>query len=559
MSQRKSSRAKPRIPIDVPNEPAKSQEGSSQHRLPSTAAVRETIESVIIAFILAFLFRTFEAEAFVIPTGSMAPTLMGRHKDVVCPKCGCPYQVSASEEVEQAGVSRRKLPRVAAGTCPMCRYTMSLLKDPSYSGDRILVDKLSYDLHKLQRWDVIVFKYPGSASLNFIKRLVGLPGETIRIQNGDIWARRPEDKTLGDAGFQIARKSPRKLLAMLQPVFDNDYMPRIAEYGWPARWYADSPKDAATWKAEDDATFRTDGRADGDHWLRYHHRAPSYAQWQQSKMAPSDSVDVRPGWITDFTAYDTGRPEGAFVDPAPERVALGQYWVGDLAFACTVEVESGEGELALELCKGGRQFQCRFDLATGRATLSISGHDMNDWRPTASTALRGKGTHEVMFSNCDDELLLWVDGRVVAFDAPTTYPPLGNTSHKPSDLAPVGVSASGAVVRIGHLRVFRDLFYIALNGGAQGNVHGYPTAHEHADFSLESTPSEPDRFFVLGDNSPKSKDGRLWGREHWVDRDLLIGKAMFIYWPHPWHEIRTPWVHVPFPYFPNFSGMGLVR
>ena len=53
-----------------------------------------------IAFILAFLFRTFEAEAFVIPTGSMAPTLMGRHKDLKCEKCGYPYQVSASEEVD---------------------------------------------------------------------------------------------------------------------------------------------------------------------------------------------------------------------------------------------------------------------------------------------------------------------------------------------------------------------------------------------------------------------------------------------------------------------------
>src|SRR6186713_318784 len=61
-------------------------------------AFRETVESIVIAFVLAFLFRTFEAEAFVIPTGSMAPTLMGRHKDVECPKCGYHYTVSASEE-----------------------------------------------------------------------------------------------------------------------------------------------------------------------------------------------------------------------------------------------------------------------------------------------------------------------------------------------------------------------------------------------------------------------------------------------------------------------------
>ena len=47
--------------------------------------LRETIESIAIAFMLAFLFRTFEAEAFVIPTGSMAPTLMGKHLDITCP------------------------------------------------------------------------------------------------------------------------------------------------------------------------------------------------------------------------------------------------------------------------------------------------------------------------------------------------------------------------------------------------------------------------------------------------------------------------------------------
>ena len=44
--------------------------------------VRETIESVIVAIILAMLFRGFEAEAFIIPTGSMAPSLQGQHMDL---------------------------------------------------------------------------------------------------------------------------------------------------------------------------------------------------------------------------------------------------------------------------------------------------------------------------------------------------------------------------------------------------------------------------------------------------------------------------------------------
>ena len=97
-------------------------------RVPAGATqrtIRETIESIVVAFVLAFLFRTFEAEAFVIPTGSMAPTLQGRHKDLICPKCGTHYRVSASSEVgddSQADSGEAPPKGVVEGTCPNCRY-----------------------------------------------------------------------------------------------------------------------------------------------------------------------------------------------------------------------------------------------------------------------------------------------------------------------------------------------------------------------------------------------------------------------------------------------------
>ena len=81
-------------------------------------AVRETVESIVIAFVLAFLFRTFEAEAFVIPTGSMAPTLMGRHKDVDCPKCGYRFQVNASEEDGEELL--RSMAQLRSRACTRC-------------------------------------------------------------------------------------------------------------------------------------------------------------------------------------------------------------------------------------------------------------------------------------------------------------------------------------------------------------------------------------------------------------------------------------------------------
>ena len=103
MSKSKSSPAKP---ADKNRGSAK--KSPEKPAASSSAAIRETVESIVIAFVLAFLFRTFEAEAFVIPTGSMAPTLMGRHKDLDCPKCGYPYQVSASEEVDAERRQRRR-------------------------------------------------------------------------------------------------------------------------------------------------------------------------------------------------------------------------------------------------------------------------------------------------------------------------------------------------------------------------------------------------------------------------------------------------------------------
>ena len=81
---------------------------------------REAIESIVIAIVLAFLFRAFEAEAFVIPTGSMAPTLQGRHKDVRCPECGYRYQAGASADAED------QFGEVEAVTCPACHYDQEL-------------------------------------------------------------------------------------------------------------------------------------------------------------------------------------------------------------------------------------------------------------------------------------------------------------------------------------------------------------------------------------------------------------------------------------------------
>jgi signal peptidase I len=318
---------------------------------PSNDGLRETVESVVVAFVLAFLFRTFEAEAFVIPTGSMAPTLMGRHKDLACEHCGFPYRVSAKDEVDDEG---RRFGGIQMETsmCPNCRYTMDLgsrplqAKYPSFKGDRILVGKFPYSFSSPERWDVVVFKFPIRAHQNFIKRLVGLPNETIRIVHGDIYV-----KPVTEQDFGIARKPPEKLLAMLQTVYDNDYAsPDMVKKGWPPRWqaWAESVNQAVQsgfpqaqqrladesgdWKVSEDLTeFEYRGEGSEPAWIRYTHTVPSPDDWRRLKEGLP--VSATPLKIEDFNAYNMGRS-----NDARQYHPYYPAWVGDLGVECEVEV-----------------------------------------------------------------------------------------------------------------------------------------------------------------------------------------------------------------------------
>ena len=561
----------------------------------SPESIRETVESVVIAFILAFLFRTFEAEAFVIPTGSMAPTLMGRHKDMECPECGYFYRASASQEVDSL-TNRLTNNWTVGGTCPMCRFPMDIGRGnpqgesyKSYSGDRILVEKFPYQFRDPERFEVSVFKFPGGASTNYIKRICGLPNETVRIQYGDLHV-----KPNGEAEFTIARKEdPRKLLAVLQPVYDTAYVaPTLIEAGLPQRWIngdgtpLGSP---GTWSTEDHESFRVDGQASDDIWLRYQHVVPTPSHWNFLKHPDlwEDLKDLGPPrrqLISDFTAYNTKRTrDNQSICPLSGQ---GVHWVGDLALEADLNIQSDSGAVLFELIEGGRRFHCAVDVATGIAALSIDG-ESSLGTPKAETKLRGPGRYQVRFANADDQLRLWIDGREIEFDSPTTYQPLGNHVPTVADLLPAAIASRGVEMEVRRLRLLRDLYYIADKRAMDGPLADYdfyqaydnvhrgirPIANDIED--LLSTPElwsvfsdlrpiefelGEGEFLALGDNSGESRDSRLWcgeGIGPEVPRELLIGKALFIYWPHS--EDRVPGTGIPFPFFPNFKRMHVIR
>ena len=154
---------------------------------------REIAETVVFVVVLVLMLKTFVAEAFVIPTGSMAETLYGYHKMVTCERCEYVFPLNCSSEVDpQNGVRREAL----NCRCPNCQHAMKWTKvedGPSWSsGDRVLVAKFLFDndhLWRPHRHEVFVFKYPrepqkGTTAWNYIKRCEGEPEETIAIFSG---------------------------------------------------------------------------------------------------------------------------------------------------------------------------------------------------------------------------------------------------------------------------------------------------------------------------------------------------------------------------------------
>lgn len=140
----------------------------------SLKSLRDTVEAIVVALLLAFVIRAFVVQAFKIPSGSMLETLQ--------------------------------------------------------IGDHLLVTKFAYDLRlpstvfldttdgkvlftvgEPERGDIIVFKYPEDETKDFIKRVVALPGETIEIH----------DKVVFIDGQPLDEPYVRHTKHTMEPVRDN--------------------------------------------------------------------------------------------------------------------------------------------------------------------------------------------------------------------------------------------------------------------------------------------------------------------------------------------------
>lgn len=527
---------------------------------PPRESYRETVEAIVVALILALVVRGFEAQAFVIPTGSMAPTLMGWHKEITCPQCGYVYTVNASDEGERRPYARQ----VFSGICVNCRYQARHLDEqPSFKGDRILVMMFPYDLPFLpgaktpERWDVVVFRYPEEPETSYIKRLVGLPGETIRIEHGDLYIKAP-----GESAFRLARKPLHHQSAMQMTVHDDRHRARaLADRPEWARWRSASSGGWA--EGSSPGLYRADASSSSD-WveMRYRHLVPDPEQWEALIADHPLPRAPRPTLITDFYSYNTNLTSevASLVDDLLEgrNAWLQPHWVGDLTLSASVEVKSPGGEVRLELIKAGVPHRCTIDVATGMARFTRGDETILEH----ASPVKGPGRYSLEFANVDDRMTLWVDGRSISesgveYDRGDEVPvPTAN------DLSPVGIAVRNGSIEVSDLVLKRDIYYTQNPGQTDYfDVWGSPPPRNPVElFDFLSDPARfaelaktghreyslgDDRFMMMGDNSPRSKDSRGWDsadrfweppapdREPWeVPRDLITGKAFFIYWPH---------------------------
>ena len=523
--------------------------------VPQRESIKETLESLVVALILAFVFRAFIVEAFVIPTGSMAPTLYGAHGTLLCEDCGVEFAYGVRDLAEARRT--REISRQSRAICPNCNHVNTNLpvSDDQMNperGDRILVLKWPFDIGGASlgpsRWDVVVFKDPSDGTTNFIKRLVGLPNEVLMIADGDVYTvpldqlseeavatldtirhekyeRREGIRRGGqltpvpqnvldelDEKMRIARKTATAQQPLWFTVYDNDYPPSKPDPRQP-QWQA-SAGEASGW----DTSLRRLTFTDAG--------------------TPNDAIELTGKNIETVCAYNipAGRPEP----------------VSDMRIRFVLTPESEDGTILVRLSKDRRQFWATVAFE-GQVSLAESQEPPTETTPImASTKLPpfvpGKSV-EISFQNLDYRLALSIGEEEVLTSSddpqsPAYYAPDLHSLRRmrPGYAPPPQIQGRGGSFELAHLAIQRDEYYYY---DVAFRALSLPWAPRSGWASQESPLLlRGHEYFMLGDNTAASKDSRLWdeGAPHLrargdafqlgtVPQDQLIGKAFFVYWP----------------------------
>lgn len=495
----------------------------------------DTISVLLVSFSLAMVFRGFVLEGFVIPTGSMAPTLLGDNIRIRSGETGYDYAVDSQPVLFAAKrtAGGRDFPQAVYD--PMISQQIPVGNEPNNQlasdvrlGDRILVLKYLWPFHGPERYDAVVFKNPtdpvGDAAY-YVKRCVGLPNERFAIADGDVFTGPP---TGAPTDMRIARKEQLAQRGCWIPVYDSDYQP------------VDITKmESATKRAWMGAPFRGEG------WQMRGEREWSHAGgggelvWEHSIIP-----------LTDWNAYNIYRPSTTAFPTADIRIAA-EIAMGGEAMDTT-----------LELRARGRIF--RFHVGAYEASVEmLDGAGGVLERSAAEGWYLGDARAHVEFWHVDQAMRLFVNGAEVAtleyeFASPEARLAAAIPEFELRDYLedpmrqlpsrPEVAWSFGGEATLRRVQVSRDLYYrpSRLDPNQQTRLAGVPIVSGLAFGVNVSDPPVlgPRDHVMFGDNSAASRDSRLWGSPHplvvdqlaydapfRVPTELLIGRAWSVYFP----------------------------
>ncbi len=459
--------------------------------------VANTFEWLITAFILAFVFRAFVMEAFRIPTGSMADTLKGAHFRLCCPQCG--YKYDYGFVPEKYGLPPDSIPQMSlrrvASRCPSCGYyqptggTM-----PIANGDRILVLKCLYQFFEPKRWDIIVFKNPTEPSINYIKRLVGLPGETIEIIDGDVYI-----------NGEISQKPAKVQKQLWMPVYDNDYQPVRPQEGL---------FNGHSWQQP----FKN---VKGSKWVLDDKEKPTLFYLD----SPDDQID---SFFYDTSLGNDFRVTYAYDDV---RGYSDMAYCSDLMMRFYVNSAKAQGRVGITLSKYKTNYSALVDFTGEIAITKTLEGEETILISKSIDAIAAKKPVLVEFRNVDHRLIFHFGEEELTYDLGVGPDAAGR---RETDIQPEVKAFGCGKLTLSHIAIFRDIHYTSEKYANSNEIGRATQGHP---FTLDE-----DEFFVLGDNSPNSEDGRWWNstgvanngppyKPGTVPRDYLVGKALFVYWP----------------------------
>ncbi len=369
--------------------------------------MRQTLRLFLLLAMLCMILRTFCVQGLVAPlrvaSGSMAEQWRGPHLACSCPECARPFAAGLDSLFGEEQL-----------LCPECGAEIPLTEVRSEAGDAVILDRTAYLFRDPRRFEVVVFRQPGSESQWAVKRVAGLPSEQMAIRGGDLMI---------DGAPAYKSYSQWREMAVL--VSDSRYVSEGAN-----RWHGSDRESGWSVLAGGEYRFHPVGKE--TERLLYQHRA----NFRRTAGTTEDSP------LYDLDSYNQGL----------SRVL---HRVRDVSLRASASLEP-QAVLTLELTTADHRWQAEFSRTEGRCHLSCDGVEFSVAPcPIASTA------SEFELTYCDSRVWVAFDDRPLIEHRVETEKAVSASEARPVRFA-VGGRLGG--IRIERLRVERDIHYLDPTG-----------------------------------------------------------------------------------------------